>query len=117
MTTEQYDYKVERIVKYGDGDSFWAVVSKDIGFFVSAQALIHVRVTHVDTPERKQVNYIEASAFTRAWIESRTVRVRSVERDEFGRWLCDVYDEDTGLLLSDALKQAGLAKPDSRWNA
>lgn len=118
MLVEQYDYAIERITKYGDGDSFWCVVSKDMGFHVKGEQLIHVRVLHVDTPERGKPGYVEAGAFTRGWLSSRLgeLRLLSVEEDDFGRWLCEVYNNTTGERLADALKVAGLIKPNSVWN-
>lgn len=114
----EYDYQVNKITKFGDGDSFWCVVEKDMGFHITGQALIHVRVLHVDTPERGELNYREASAFTASWLTASIgyLRVTSTKEDEFGRWLCEVYNSETGMRLSDALKAAGLVKPDSKWN-
>lgn len=113
-----YDYKVERIPKFGDGDSFWAVVSKDIGFYITAEALVHIRVLYVDTPETGQPNYREASDFTKAWLSAHlpNLRITSVKRDEFGRWLSVVYDELTHETLGQALTNANLLKPGSQWN-
>ena len=118
MLVEQYDYAVDRITKYGDGDSFWCVVKKDMGFHVEGQANIHVRVLHVDTPERGQPNYQEATVFTNGWLSMHLphLRLLSVEEDSFGRWLSEVYDSMTGERLSDALKAAQLTKPGSVWN-
>ena len=115
---EQYDYKIERITKFGDGDSFWCVVSKDIGFHVTAQAAVHIRVPHVDTPERRQPNYVEAGIFAHDWLvqHEQGLRLISEKEDEFGRWLSVVYDNNTGEVLADALKRTDLVKPDSRWN-
>lgn len=118
MLEEKYDYKVVKITKFGDGDSFWCVPEKDMGFHLTGQALVHVRVLHVDTPERGEPNYKEASEFTKVWLLSHllNLRIRSIEEDEFGRYLCEVYDSSTQELLSDAIKQAGLMKPGSKWN-
>lgn len=116
---EQYLYQVDKIIKYGDGDSFWAVLSKDIGFYVRGQAPVHVRVTHIDTPERGQPLYVEAGEFTMNWLimNEGKLDALSEKRDEFGRWLCDIYNRETGERLSDALKAVGFAKPGSKWNA
>ena len=113
-----YDYKVEKVVKFGDGDSFWVVFSKDVGFYISAEALVHVRVLYVDTPERGQLNYKEASVFTHDWLVAHMDNLRgtSVERDEFGRWLSVIYDAVSGETLAQALKDANLLKPGSKWN-
>lgn len=125
MLVEQYEYDVDRILKFMDGDTFVAVLSHDVGFHERAQHSAKIRVLHVDTPERGQINYREASAFTQTWITEvidqgagilKVITHKDNDTDEFGRWLGDVFNSVTGERLSDALKAANLIKPGSVWN-
>ncbi len=68
------------------------------------------RLLDIDTPERGQGNWAEATAFTRSWLARPNLRCRTEKGDAFGRWLARVYDPSTGEDLDDALLAAGLAK-------
>jgi endonuclease YncB( thermonuclease family) len=114
----EYIYDLEKVIHLVDGDTFDAVLSKDIGFYVRGQAAIRLRLQGVDTPERGKEGYTAARVFTGAWLMANAgnIKVESLEKDSFGRWISKVYVADTGVTLSEELKAAGLIKPGSIWN-
>lgn len=71
-----------------------------------------LRLLEVDTPERGQAGFWEASEFTERWILDRMVSewpftLTAVYRDSFGRWLSYVKDLVSGEYLHEALIDAG----------
>lgn len=84
----QYDFSVfvHRVI---DGDT--ADLDFDVGFYL--RAVVRVRVLGVDTPERGQAGWAEATAFTSQWLAARGGRLRATttKTDSFGRWLADIY--------------------------
>lgn len=122
-----YEYELERIIKYVDGDTFDPVLSKDIGFHMRGQAFVRIRLLYVDTYETRKGTIadrqkgIQAGQFTAAWLQRHMgyVWVRTVDQDSFGRWLSEVYafypGTQTTIVLADELVEAGFQKPDSEW--
>lgn len=98
-----------------DGDT--AVCHLSLGFDTYQDR--RLRVLGVDTPERNQENYKEAKIFTANAILGKEILVQTYKTDNFGRYLANIYypTDDGYKLLSDELKQAGLIKPNSKWNA
>lgn len=94
-----YDYRVvtvDRVV--------------DLGFRIhTAQP---IRLLGVDTPERGQDGWKEATAFTKGWLDDRAGRLRitSFKADSFGRYLGDIYTANTDQHLGAALLESGHAK-------
>ena len=98
-----YAVKVERVI---DGDTVQLLV--DLGFHLTAS--MRFRILGVDTPERGQPGWAEATAFTRAWLEQSPGLTAATEKaDSFGRWLADLHRPD-GTCLSHALLAAGHAE-------
>jgi micrococcal nuclease len=70
-----------------------------------------VRVLGINTPEKNQPLYREATEFTREWLaKAPTTLEASCSRDSFGRLLGTFYRED-GAELGQELIGAGLAVP------
>lgn len=88
------------VLRVVDGDTF-------ILAHVGIPPEERVRILGVDTPERGQPNYAEATAFTRAWITAGDFALTTCKRDSFGRLLSTVTRGNDN--LSDALLNAGLA--------
>ncbi|WGL30844.1 putative nuclease [Staphylococcus phage Southeast] len=90
----------------------------DVGFDTYRDK--RVRFLNVDTPERGQDNYKEATDFVKERILNKEVIIRTYKADNFGRYLGEIwyYDEkhDKYRLLSNDLLDNGLEKPDSKWN-
>lgn len=102
-----YRYRVAQVVRVIDGDSLQ--LRLDLGLYLTTE--LRFRVLGVDTPERGEPGWAEATAFTTAWLDaSGPLTAATAKADSFGRWLCDLTRED-GSGLADALLEAGHAVP------
>ena len=106
-----YKARVNRVV---DGDTI--DVTRDHGMRVYSEQ--RVRILGVDTPERGQENFKEASEFTRNKLENKEVIIQTYKDDAFGRYLANVYfqEDNTYKNISVELISKGLIKQDSKWN-
>ena len=100
-----------RVLRVVDGDTVDLVV--DLGFDVALQ--LRVRLFGVDTPERGQPGWKEATDFVSSWVASAltpvfTVRTFKDKKEKYGRYLASVSHESRQETLSEALVAAGLAK-------
>ena len=95
-----------------DGDTIDILL--DYGFDTYAKR--RVRLLGVDTPERGQDKFKEATAFTRECVEHKDIYVQTYKSDVFGRYLANVWYEDGQRSLNDDLRDAGLLKENSKWN-
>ena len=95
-----------------DGDTLDILL--DCGFDTYAKR--RVRLLGVDTPERGQENYKEATALTRSCVENKDIYVQTYKSDVFGRYLANVWYEDGKYCLNDELRNSGLLKENSKWN-
>lgn len=104
-----YDYRVVSVDRVVDGDTLDVTI--DLGFRVTTQQ--RIRVLGIDTPERGEPQWAEATEFTKGWCDDRAGRMRIVthKSDSFGRYLGQLYEASTGHVLSGDLLHAGLAKP------
>jgi|DEB0MinimDraft_3_1074331.scaffolds.fasta_scaffold17805_4 micrococcal nuclease len=74
---------VQQTKRVIDGDTF-AVYA----FNVEGEEII--RVLGVDTPERKELGFLEAKAFTEQWLSQGSYQVHVEKHDGFGRYLAKV---------------------------
>ncbi|MDN0187736.1 thermonuclease family protein [Staphylococcus arlettae] len=97
-----------------DGDTIDVIL--DFGFDISADR--RLRLLDVDTPERGQENYTEATEFVKDKVFNHDVLVQTYKDDNFGRYLANVYylDGTEYRLLNDEIKENRLLKPNSKWN-
>lgn len=65
-----------------------------------------IRVLEIDTPERGQPGFDQATAFTATWLARGNFTITACRRDSFGRLLAVVTRD--GDRLADALYNAGL---------
>lgn len=97
-------------------DPSWVLRVKDGDTFVIRNAGIttyeEVRVCCVDTPEKKDPGFDDATAFTDRWLRAGPFTLDVCKRDSFGRLLGTVTRD--GQDLADALLEAGLAVPYER---
>lgn len=71
-----------------DGDTFDITV--DLGLRITSNQ--RVRLYGIDTPERGQPGFMEATTRLRELILDQTVVVRTIKpADKYGRWLADAY--------------------------
>ena len=102
------DFYRVKCTRVKDGDTFVG----DITFGVFGMSLHDqvFRLYGVDTPERKQDLYFEATEFTAQHIEEKELIVFIYGKDSFGRWLVDVYIDGVHETLNSILLSEGLAK-------
>ena len=113
LEKQLYMYKayVENVV---DGDT--VDITLDHGFNVYSKQ--RVRLLSVDTPERGQENYHQATEFTKSKLLNQNVIVQTYKTDSFGRYLANIFylENDKYISISQELTNKGLIKPDIRWN-
>lgn len=114
MADAPYDYGILDVRRVVDGDTVDLTLGKDIGFYVTTIVNVRFRLLDVDTPERGQPGYTEATEYVRSWLQANAGRARcsSHKADSFGRWLAYIYvtrDDGTVLSLNDDLIAAGHA--------
>lgn len=108
-----YRAKLNRVV---DGDT--VDVSLDLGF--NARINMRLRILGIDSPERGQPGFEEATQFLWDWFlnaeladpEWRCI-VHTVRKDSFGRWLADIYAPD-GTSVAEVMLHTGHAVPYSK---
>ncbi|MGN4765224.1 thermonuclease family protein [Bacillus cereus group sp. MYBK215-1] len=103
LDVNKFSVKVTDVI---DGDTF--VGDINISPFNITLVNQHFRVFGVDTPERKEDGYHEATEFTAHHIEGKELTVKIIEKDAFGRWLTTVM-LDENVTLNDLLLREGLA--------
>lgn len=130
---ERYVYDVDHIVKVTDGDTYDLVTWQDIGFGDVVYRRKSIRLDYADTPEKTKGSSFEraeakhAETVAREWLigTSRKLKMRTrkpgVDRPPigdggFGRWLGDIWDDNTGEHLAHHLQALGLASVwPARW--
>lgn len=98
--------KAARVVRWVDGDTVWLDV--DLDFRQTAH--LEFRLFGMDTPERGQMNWAEATAFARAAapVDSVVTILTMKDPDKYGRWLAEVFTK-APVSVNQALIDAGLA--------
>lgn len=96
------------IIRVVDGDTL--EVDLDLGFRVHLRA--KVRVAGIDTPERGEPGFAEASRRVRELVRDGGCRVTTLSEDQYGRWVSTVRLGD-GRDLGGVLVGEGLAV---RWD-
>ncbi|MHC5291118.1 thermonuclease family protein [Bacillus licheniformis] len=102
------DFYRVKCTRVKDGDTFVG----DLSFGV-VNLTLHdqvFRLAGIDTPERNEGLYFEATEYTAQHLEGKSVIVFLHGKDSFGRWLCDVYIDGIHQTLNDLLLNEGLAK-------
>lgn len=101
----EYNVKYLRVI---DGDTFVGNVDLGFGIFLMEK---HVRVMHVNAPEKNTPEGVVAKAFTEQVIHNtKNLSIKVFERqDKYGRILAEVMVD--GVLLSDMLIKEGHGKP------
>lgn len=92
-----------------DGDTLDVII--DVGFrFTTRQRL---RLLELDTPERGEPLWREATEQLRALVTDQPLAVTTVKQDSFGRWLAhvEVNDQDVSALMRDWLRSAADGEP------
>ena len=99
-----YTYKLI-ITRWIDGDTFDAIV--DLGFNIMSK--IRFRLLDVDTPERGETNYHEATSCSAGVYPVGTeVTIQSIKgraTDKYGRWLVSLPEVNKALYVQQLTKQ------------
>ncbi len=103
-----YDYRVRRVLRVVDGDT--VDLELDLGFYLSGA--LRFRLLDVDTPERGQPGWAEATDFVQAWLDQAAaervqVWAATAKADSFGRWLAVVYRADDAVSLNRRIIESG----------
>jgi len=88
ILSETYFQKCVRVV---DGDTI--VVKDSLGIETK------IRIKCIDTPERGQVGFKEASERMKQMVHGKIVRFEPITRDHYGRTVADVFVGDTNVGL------------------
>lgn len=107
LTDNLYHY-LAKVTRWVDGDTVYLDV--DMGFRIHFAG--DFRLAKIDTPERGQVNWAEATAKSNELGPiGSTVLIKSYKApDKYGRWLVEIWDLNGTTKINDALVEAGLAK-------
>jgi micrococcal nuclease len=107
-----YEYDAQ-VIRWVDGDTVDLLVS--LGFGTSWES--RFRLYGIDTPERGQPGYTEATAFCMgaapvgAEVRIRSCRPEMMKQDKYGRWLAVITPQFATASVNDSLINAGLAVP------
>lgn len=111
---EPYLYFAD-VIRWVDGDTVELII--DMGFdftFGKTDKPIVGRLVPIDTPERGEVNYKEATTFSKEHAPEgtkclvRTIKVKGKLKDNFGRYFVIIYSLE-GISVNDGLLASGLA--------
>ena len=105
----KYKAKVTRVI---DGDTVEVYYTEEVEFLDFTVTLKskprRVRFKGVDTPERHEEGYDEATSFTRKFCLGKDVEIEVFGKDSFGRDLGHVYVN--GININDELLSKDLAR-------
>lgn len=102
-----YSYQAV-VVRWVDGDT--VILRVDLGFRLSFTDAF--RLVRVDTPERGQAGWVEATAgASRLAPVGSVVSIRTYKSDKYGRWLADIYPDGSTVSVSTSLLAFGHAVP------
>lgn len=95
------------VVRWVDGDT--VDLDIDLGFKITTHQ--RIRLQGVDTPERGQEGFHEATKFCEEFAPSGSqVTIRTYKTGKFGRWLGTIYRHPDPRSLNATLVIEGLAK-------
>lgn len=119
-----YVYRLKEVVRIVDGDTYDLIL--DVGFH--QQQASRFRLADYDTPEifwnratelekskgQEAIKAVTDWLITKQFEEKVTVYAKTSEADSFGRWLVDLFTEDSH--LGEELAAQGLATEwPTRW--
>lgn len=99
------------VVRVVDGDTI--DIDIDLGFGV--HKIERVRLAGIDTPERGEPGWADATAFTAAWVAAHPdgLTIRSTKPrlyDKYGRYLAELRHRDDTVTINEALIASGHAR-------
>lgn len=104
-----YIYRHVTVEHVVDGDT--VSLSVDMGNKIVWKE--NFRLFGIDTPERGQVGYSEATTFLTQLLKNGCSRIETYKPDKYGRWLVDLYISVEGgeQLVNQQMISSGHAKP------
>lgn len=109
--TKPYVYHNVEVVRAIDGDTVEMQI--DLGFNTWYRE--NFRLIDIDTPERGQDGYERSKNALWAMLEDEYLKdgviVETIEKDMYGRWLCEIKSAKTGKSLNERMLAEGHAKP------
>lgn len=110
-----YEYRIVEVIRVVDGDT--VDLRLDLGFHLTTA--LRFRLLDVDTPERGQDGWTDATDYTKAWLKGFGDLWAVTEKaDSFGRWLARIESRPPNLrpwfCLNDDLLTSGHAAPYAR---
>lgn len=104
-----YIYRHVKSVKVIDGDT--VNLSVDLGNNITWDE--NFRLNGIDTPERGQTGYADATTFLIQLLKDGISRIETFKPDKYGRWLVAIYISQFGgeLLVNQEMINMGHAKP------
>lgn len=110
LETQIHTHKAN-VIRWIDGDTVVLDIDLDFNVWIRNQ---HCRLLNVNTPERGQVNWAEATQFSNSHVVPGTeivvITYKPAPDDKYGRWLIEIPLPD-GTTINQALVAAGLAVP------
>lgn len=101
-SSRRFDYTT--VVNVIDGDTL--DIDIDLGF--TCRSKQRFRLARIDTPERGQPGWAEATEFLKRSALGRTASLEVTKTDKYGRYLCELFID--GVNVNDLLLASGLAK-------
>lgn len=101
---DQTNYYRATVINVVDGDTIDCSI--DLGFKVSIKQ--RLRLSGLDTPERKEDGFIEAKNHLCNRILNKTITIKIEGRSKWGYYLASLFD-DKGLNINEELIRLGLA--------
>ena len=88
-------FEYASIVRVIDGDT--VEIELDLGFSVKVKT--RFRLANIDTPERGQSGWQEATDFIKTYL-NKPVIIHSTKTDKYGRYLAEIFIESPNGLVS-----------------
>lgn len=121
---KDYRYRLAHVYDVIDGDTIELRIERPVGFYLTLNWDIRVRLHGIDCPEMRGATRAAgqaAAAFTRNWLNGRECIVQTIAKagtgaqsssgtgqKSFERWIGHVYDENSS--LAEELIKAGHAR-------
>lgn len=74
-----------------------------------------IRIAEIDAPEHNQDYGLEATEFTKKYLLGKTVTLKNVDTDKYGRKVCEVYVDS--IWFNDLIVKSGLAWAPARYSS
>jgi len=103
-----YEYRA-RCTNVIDGDTIDVVI--DLGFSIAHT--LRLRLAGINTPERGETGYRQATEALRSLVLNQDIVVRTQKdrQEKYGRYLAELIIPATGQTANQVLLEQGLAKP------